>query len=110
MAERLTKFDGVTLEEWESGTDVPSLAGLRKLGEAYKRPLAVFLTQWAGDYAALTAWRAAVEAKGVLVFQTSAVELDEMRATCIPDAPLPVILLKANECRIRPSSENGGIS
>ena len=182
MAERLTKFDGFMLEEWESGRDVPSLAELRKLGEAYKRPLAVFFlaepplkfdaqrefrrlagikpgkespellqelrwavfrreaaielhrltgepphrlravlhpdqdpeeagahlrellgitwtsqTQWTGDYAALTAWRAAVEAKDVLVFQTSAVELDEMRATCIPDAPLPVILLNQND-------------
>lgn len=182
QAERLTKFDGFTLAEWESGRDVPSLAELRKLGEAYKRPLAVFFlaepplkfdaqrefrrlagikpgkespellqelrwavfrreaalelhrligepthrlravlhpdqdaeeagahlrellgitwvsqTQWAGDYAALNAWRAAVEAKGVLVFQTSAVELDEMRATCIPDAPLPVILLNSND-------------
>ena len=42
MAERLTKFDSFTLEEWESGRDVPSLAELRKLEEAYKRPLAVF--------------------------------------------------------------------
>ena len=181
-AESLTKIDSFTLEEWENGRDVPSLTELRKLGEAYKRPLAVFFlaepplkfdaqrefrrlagikpgkespellqelrwaafrreaamelhrltgepphrlravlhpdqdaeeagehlrellgitwtaqTQWAGDYASLTAWRAAVEAKGVLVFQTSAVELDEMRATCIPDAPLPVILLNSND-------------
>lgn len=181
-AESLTKIDSFTLEEWENGRDVPSLTELRKLGEAYKRPLAVFFlaepplkfdaqrefrrlpgikpgkespellqelrwaafrreaamelhrltgepphrlravlhpdqdaeeagghlrellgitwtaqTQWAGDYASLTAWRAAVEAKGVLVFQTSAVELEEMRATCIPDAPLPVILLNSND-------------
>jgi Zn-dependent peptidase ImmA (M78 family) len=180
--ESLTKIDGFTLEEWESGRDVPSLTELRKLGEAYKRPLAVFFlaepplkfdaqrefrrlagikpgqespellqelrwaafrreaamelhrltgesphrlravlhpdqdaeeagthlrellgitwtaqTQWAGDYAALNAWRAAVESKGMLVFQTSAIELDEMRATCIPDAPLPVILLNSND-------------
>lgn len=54
-------------------------------------------TQWSGDYAALNAWRAAVEAKGVLVFQSSDMELDEMRATCIPDAPLPVILLNSND-------------
>ncbi len=180
--ESLTNFDTFTLGEWESGRDVPSLTELRKLGEAYKRPLAVFFlaepplkfdaqrefrrlagikpgkaspellqalrwavfrreaalelhrltgepphrlravlhphqdaeeagahlrellgiswtaqTQWNGDYAALNAWRAAIETKGVLVFQTSDMELEEMRATCIPDAPLPVILLNAND-------------
>ncbi len=178
----MAKIEAFTLEEWESGRDVPSLSELRKLGEAYKRPLAVFFlaepplkfdaqrefrrlagikpgqespellqelrwaafrreaamevhrvtgepphhlravlhpgedaeeagtrlrellgitwaaqTAWTGDYAALNAWRAAVEAKGVLVFQTSAVQLVEMRATCIPDAPLPVVLLNAND-------------
>jgi len=30
------------LREWEQGTDRPSIAQLRKLGELYKRPLAVF--------------------------------------------------------------------
>lgn len=31
-----------TLEEWESGQELPSIAQARKLGEIYKRPLAVF--------------------------------------------------------------------
>jgi len=181
-AESLTKIDAFTLGEWESGRDVPSLTELRKLGEAYKRPLAVFFlaepplkfdaqrefrrlagikpgkaspellhalrwaafrreaamelhrltgepphrlcavlhpdqdaeeagthlrellgitwsdqAHWPSDYAALNAWRAAVETKGVLVFQTSEMELEEMRATCIPDTPLPVILLNTND-------------
>ncbi|NTU65254.1 MAG: hypothetical protein HGB05_18105, partial [Chloroflexi bacterium] len=30
------------LEQWEQGTDLPSIAQLRKVGETYKRPLAVF--------------------------------------------------------------------
>src|ERR1039457_414851 len=30
------------LQEWEQGKDRPSIAQLRKLGELYKRPLAVF--------------------------------------------------------------------
>jgi len=30
------------LQEWEQGTDRPSIAQLRKIGELYKRPLAVF--------------------------------------------------------------------
>jgi Zn-dependent peptidase ImmA (M78 family) len=178
----LTKIDAFTIEEWENGHDLPSLSELRKLGEAYKRPLAIFFlaepplkfdaqrefrrlagikpgkaspellqslrwaayrrdaaielhritgettnhlravlhpgqdseeagahirellgitikTQfaWEGEYAALNAWRAAIEAKGILVFQTSQMEVEEMRATCIPDAPFPVILLNSND-------------
>ncbi len=46
---------------------------------------------------ALNTWRAAMERRGVLVFQTSAAPLEEMRATCIPDQPLPVILLNAKD-------------
>jgi Zn-dependent peptidase ImmA (M78 family) len=181
-AEKLTGIDSFMLGEWECGRDLPSLASLRKLGEAYKRPLAVFFLAepplkfdaqrefrrlagvrldkatpellqalrwavfrreaamelhrlngdqpqrlhavlhpaqdseeageqirellgitdavqmgWAGDYATLNAWRAAIESKDVLVFQTSDVELREMRATCIPDQPLPVVLLNSQD-------------
>lgn len=175
-------MDVATLEEWESGHDVPSIAELRKLGEKYKRPLAVFFLseppsrfdaqrefrrlagtvpgkespeflqalrwsvfrrdaalelyrlsgdepaelgatldpsmepeqagakirdllgiswdtqiEWSSAYAALNAWRAAMETKGVLVFQSSDAPLEEMRATCIPDQPLPVILLNSKD-------------
>ncbi len=168
-----------TLRSWEaSGGEHPSIPQLRKLGEVYKRPLAVFFLPkppegfdpqsefrrlagltpqnetpelrlalrmalfrreaaremyaqlgdsvqtcttvvhpheqdetvgqrirdllgiswrdqlgWAGPYAALNAWRAAVERQGILVFQTGDVELSEMRGTSIPHGPLPVILL-----------------
>lgn len=182
-AER-TKFDVETLKAWEfEGADAaPSIAQLRKLGDAYKRPIAVFFlseppqgfaahrefrrlagilpgkespelllalrwavfrreaalelhrlideaphrirtalhpgmdaeeaghhirellgvtwrvqTEWASAYEALNAWRSAMEAKGVLVFQSSGVELKEMRGTCIPDQPLPVILLNPKD-------------
>jgi Zn-dependent peptidase ImmA (M78 family) len=54
-------------------------------------------TEWANAYEALNAWRGAVEEKGVLVFQTSGVKLEEMRGTCIPDQPLPVILLNSKD-------------
>jgi len=175
-------LDAMTLKEWESGHDVPSIAELRRLGESYKRPLAVFFLaeppakfdaqrefrrlagmvpgketpefllalrwsvfrreaalelyrlsgekpaslgtslhpgmepeeagaeirkllgvtwneqiEWASAYAALNTWRAAMEAQGVLVFQSSDAQLEEMRATCIPDQPLPVILLNAKD-------------
>lgn len=182
-AER-TKFDLQTLEAWESESaeSAPTIAQLRKLGEAYKRPIAVFFLseppqgfaahrefrrlagilpgkespelllalrwavyrreaamelyrltgeaphqlgaalhprmdveeagrairellgvtwhgqmEWSGAHAALAAWRSAMEARGVLVFQSSGMELAEMRGTCIPDQPLPVILLNAKD-------------
>lgn len=166
------------LSAWEQGEDRPSIAQLRKLGEVYKRPIAVFFLSvppqgfdaqrefrrlpgltpqketpelrlalrtalfrreaarelyeslgesvpectataspdedeeivgqrvrellglsweaqldWNGSYAALNAWRDAVERQGVLVFQTGDVELNEMRGTSISHGPLPVILL-----------------
>jgi len=181
-AAELAGIDAITLQEWESGHDVPSLAELRKLGEIYKRPIAVFFlaepprrfdaqrefrrlagtvpgkespelllalrwsvfrreaaielhrlsgesperlqatlhptmdpedaggrirtllgvtwdeqVEWASAYMALNRWRAAMEARGVLVFQSSEALLEEMRATCIPDQPLPVILLNARD-------------
>jgi Zn-dependent peptidase ImmA (M78 family) len=52
---------------------------------------------WNGPYAALNAWRAAIERQGVLVFQTGDVELTEMRGTSIPHGPLPVILLNSTD-------------
>ena len=182
-AER-TKFEVETLKAWESeeADAAPSIAQLRKLGDAYKRPIAVFFlsepprgfaahrefrrlagvlpgkespelllalrwavfrreaamelhrligeaphrirtalhptmdaeeaghhirdllgvtwraqTEWASAYEALNAWRSAMEAKGVLVFQSSGVQLEEMRGTCIPDHPLPVVLLNSKD-------------
>ena len=168
------------LRQWEQGQEHPSIAQLRKLGEVYKRPIAVFFlpappqgfdpqrefrrlpglipqrespefrlalrtalfrreaarelyeslgepvpqctavvlpnedeeavsqrvrellnvnwdTQlgWDGPYAALNAWRDAVEREGVLVFQTGDVELNEMRGTSVAHGPLPVILLNS---------------
>jgi Zn-dependent peptidase ImmA (M78 family)/transcriptional regulator with XRE-family HTH domain len=39
------KIDATLLRAWEDGTDRPSIAQVRKLGEIYKRPLAVFFLQ-----------------------------------------------------------------
>lgn len=182
-AER-ANFEPQTLNAWEEGTGAPSIAQLRKLGEAYKRPIAVFFLaeppkgfaphrefrrlpgivpgkespelrlalrwavfrreaamelhrligetpyrirtelhpgmdaeqaghkirdllavtwraqlEWASAYEALNAWRSAMEAKGVLVFQSSGTKLDEMRGTCIPDGPLPLILLNSKDAQ-----------
>ena len=174
------KLDPPLLQAWEDGTEQPSIAQVRKLGEIYKRPLAVFFLQepprdfdaqrefrrlpgvsqqnespemrlalrialfrreaarelyeqlgepissfdaqadpsenpervgarirqilgvswetqltWPTAYAALNAWRAAVERLGILVFQNGDMSVDEMRGISIPHGPLPVILLNS---------------
>ena len=35
-------IEAATLREWERGEGQPSISQLRKLGEVYKRPIAVF--------------------------------------------------------------------
>jgi Zn-dependent peptidase ImmA (M78 family)/transcriptional regulator with XRE-family HTH domain len=182
QAAQRSKFDLERLATWERGEESPSIAQVRKLGEVYKRPLAVFFLSeppkgfsaqkefrrlagiipgkespelllalrsavfrreaamelyqvtgetpptlgaelhpkmdreeggrvirdllgitwavqlgWNNPHEALNGWRGAIEAKGALVFQNSKVPLDEMRATCIPDQPLPVILLNSKD-------------
>src|SRR5438034_2497977 len=39
------KIETSLLRAWENGTEQPSIAQVRKLGEIYKRPLAVFFLQ-----------------------------------------------------------------
>lgn len=52
---------------------------------------------WISDYAALRAWRAAAEAKGVLVMQVSRVTIEEMRGCSLALLPLPVVLLNSSD-------------
>lgn len=42
VAAKKARVEVDTLQKWESGRDRPSVSQLRKLGEVYKRPLAVF--------------------------------------------------------------------
>jgi transcriptional regulator with XRE-family HTH domain len=44
LEDAATKLDieAEKLQQWEQGTDRPTIAQLRKMGEVYKRPLAVF--------------------------------------------------------------------
>src|SRR5262245_33179789 len=39
------QIDVATLERWETGEERPTIAQVRRLGEVYKRPLAVFFLQ-----------------------------------------------------------------
>jgi Zn-dependent peptidase ImmA (M78 family)/transcriptional regulator with XRE-family HTH domain len=53
--------------------------------------------KWPDAYAALREWRVAAESLGVLVIQTSKVELDEMRGFSLTDAPISLVCLNAND-------------
>ncbi len=182
QAARKIKLAEEQLEAWENGKVNPTIPQLRKLGEAYKRPIAVFFlseppkdfspqkefrrlpgkapgfespelvqairkayyqraaalelseilsasppsieesvhptldqeqagqyireslgvswedqASWSRPHAALAAWRTAIESKGILVFQTGDAPLGEMRGTCIPDQPFPIILVNSKD-------------
>jgi squalene cyclase len=45
--------------------------------------------RWTGDYAPLSAWITTFEARGVLVFQTGDIALEEMRGSAAPNAVCP---------------------
>lgn len=75
------------LEVEEAGARVRSLLQI-----SWSQQLA-----WASPHAALSAWRAAIESYSVLIFQAGGVTLDEMRGTCIPDQPFPVILINTKD-------------
>lgn len=53
--------------------------------------------RWVGVYDALNGWLAAFESRGVLIFQTTDVELDEMRGFSLSERRLPVIVLNAKD-------------
>lgn len=50
---------------------------------------------WRTEYQPIAGWIAALEARGVLVFQTGAVEVDEMRGFSITAREVPAIVLNA---------------
>ncbi len=54
-------------------------------------------TRWTADYDALNGWLAALEARGILVFQTGEVPIGEMRGFSLNEHILPVIVLNAKD-------------
>jgi len=70
------------------------------LAEAARELLGVSLKeqrQWRDKYRALREWTTALERIGVLVFQTSGVDLTEMRGFSITEAPLAVIVANGKD-------------
>ena len=71
-----------------------------RLAQEARQLLGVSLQQqcvWRDRYEALHGWIGALERSGVLVFQTSAVSLDEMRGFSISTVPFPVIVVNAKD-------------
>lgn len=58
-----------------------------------------FHTGWNDNNAAFIAWRRVVEGSGILVFQSSELRIQESRGFCLPDDPLPVIVLSSKDCQ-----------
>ena len=54
-------------------------------------------SRWAGDYESLNAWLAALEACGIMVFQTGDVPVEQMRGFSLNERRLPVIVLSAKD-------------
>ncbi len=53
--------------------------------------------EWSGKYMPLHGWRDAMQARGVLVFQSTRVDLEEMRGFSLPGDQLPVITLNPQD-------------
>jgi Zn-dependent peptidase ImmA (M78 family)/transcriptional regulator with XRE-family HTH domain len=70
LAARLRSFLGITLEQQSS---------------------------WTSPYEPLNAWITALEARNLLVFQTSSVAVDEMRGFSISERAFPVIVLNSKD-------------
>jgi Zn-dependent peptidase ImmA (M78 family) len=71
-----------------------------RFAEASRRLLRVELAEqyeWRDKYRALNNWIAAVERTGALVFQTSDVDLGEMRGFSLYETVLPVIVVNAQD-------------
>ncbi len=71
-----------------------------QLGPRIRKLLGVTMEQqrkWQEPYVALNSWRSAVESLGVLVFQTSAVSVEEMRGFSISSDTVPVIVLNSKD-------------
>jgi len=76
-------------------SDDPEIAGAH-IREALRLPLETQLA-WKDDREAFNAWRSALEASGVLVFQAIRVEVREMRGFSISETPLPAIVVNRKD-------------
>ena len=76
-------------------TDDPEAVGAR--GWEWLSVTRAEQARWVGVYDALNGWIAAFEARGLLIFQTTDVELDETHGFSLSERRLPVIVLNAKD-------------
>jgi len=98
--ELLTEMGGYVPELWAPASidDDPD-----DLAEIVREMLDISVGEqfdWLSKYDALRSWKSAIEAPGVLVFQTGTtvdrrIPVEDMRGVSIAEAPLPVILLNS---------------
>ncbi|MDE0103547.1 MAG: XRE family transcriptional regulator [Bryobacterales bacterium] len=91
----------------ELNEDIPELAISATLGEPVgdvARRVRAFLgvseseqRHWHRPYDSLNGWQRAVEARGVLVFQASGIDIAEARGFSATEQPLPVIVLNVRD-------------
>lgn len=80
------------------GADTPG--DPEAVGAQVRQALSITYEQqrrWRDEYQALGAWRRAIEDAGVLVFQSTGVEVVEMRGFSINERPLPVIVMNGKD-------------
>ena len=90
-----TKTDVPTFDETAALSEDPENVGTR-----LRSRLGISLDEqasWRDGRRGFNAWRAYIEAKGVLVFQAASVPLKEMRAYSIAAFPLPVIVINRKD-------------
>jgi Zn-dependent peptidase ImmA (M78 family)/DNA-binding XRE family transcriptional regulator len=71
-----------------------------KVGERVRELLKIDVDAaqgWSDERSAFNAWREAIEAKGVLVFQSRKTELSAMRGYSIAEFPLPIIVVNRKD-------------
>jgi Zn-dependent peptidase ImmA (M78 family) len=102
--QRIIQLRGAALDLYEPEQTLPFRAPLEDDPESLAARLRALLNisqasqdTWTDSYAALRAWRNAVEAQGVLVVQSSGVPLEEMRGVSLGEQPLPIIALNAKD-------------
>ncbi len=88
----------------ELGMDIPSIelsTSLRSSPETIAVQVSSILDLsrdgWKNDYDALNAWKLAVEELGVLVFQASGINIQEMRGFSVNKKPLPIIVINSKD-------------
>ncbi len=96
-AERLRPELGVGAEQLPLPQQGESIAALAARARLFLGITVEEQTEWKDQYRALAAWVSALEAKGILVFQASGVEVGEARGFSLSSEVAPSIVLNGDD-------------